>query len=645
MEQKKFVLMRMLGLATILTITIAALCYIYQISLSSASPSNTLPDYCLSFDGVDDYVEVPHSSSLNVEYITLSAMVFPTEYKVDQRIIAKEYGAAEPFGIYQLLLSGQDEKYLEFRIAVGGTRYILSGMTVIPLNNWTHVAATFDGQYMKIYVNRKIDGTLAVSGKIMQYINPVYIGDSQFYERNWKGKIDNVAIWNRALSQSEVQSLYATTPTDGLVLMFDMNEGTGITLHDSSPMATNNGIIHGATWTLKDSPSIETSQTFGVVAQYYRSDEMATYYPDLWALVDYTGAKYVSGAVRRWAADQAAEHGVKLIMGYTEPYADPNNPKDFASKETIKAHFDIYNIAQYRNHPGVYGHIVHGEPCMNYSFDPRYPDSRLLALIDNFKYACDYVRSLDPTHPVWVALNPAGAYFNPIKPLSTEDIEKLKAWINLFIDFCDVLDYHLYLHGDAGNEYWRNPDVMRQNLVKVLDEVLIPCSKGKPIIIGETGCPTGDYKDWKGQIAHFTEEQQAEYFRIFGEETKKRGIFVYIFKLIDPLGETNTYGLFTSTRGETMNVAKKAASHVKDYLSLFKAEAYLKTDLNKDGKVDMEDIFIIARAFDSHGPDIPNTGDPPSENWNAAADVNKDGYVNIKDIFEIAKDYGKIASS
>jgi len=64
-------------------------------------------------------------------------------------------------------------------------------------------------------------------------------------------------------------------------------------------------------------------------------------------------------------------------------------------------------------------------------------------------------------------------------------------------------------------------------------------------------------------------------------------------------------------------------------------------DLNGDGIVNIHDLFIVVKAFGSHGPDIPNLGNPPSEKWNAAADVNKDGWINIHDLHEVAKDYGK----
>ena len=55
-------------------------------------------------------------------------------------------------------------------------------------------------------------------------------------------------------------------------------------------------------------------------------------------------------------------------------------------------------------------------------------------------------------------------------------------------------------------------------------------------------------------------------------------------------------------------------------------------DLDKNGQINILDIFIVARAYGS------KPGDP---NWNAVADLNKDNVINILDIFIIAWDYGK----
>lgn len=68
---------------------------------------------------------------------------------------------------------------------------------------------------------------------------------------------------------------------------------------------------------------------------------------------------------------------------------------------------------------------------------------------------------------------------------------------------------------------------------------------------------------------------------------------------------------------------------------------YYKTDLNKDGTVDILDIAIVAKAYGTHGPDIPNPGDPPSSNWNAIADMDSNNKIDIIDIATVAKDYGK----
>jgi endoglucanase len=58
----------------------------------------------------------------------------------------------------------------------------------------------------------------------------------------------------------------------------------------------------------------------------------------------------------------------------------------------------------------------------------------------------------------------------------------------------------------------------------------------------------------------------------------------------------------------------------------------LLTDLNKDGKVNILDLFIVAMAFNTR---------PGDARWNVVADVNNDGVVDITDVWTIARDFGK----
>jgi hypothetical protein len=64
-------------------------------------------------------------------------------------------------------------------------------------------------------------------------------------------------------------------------------------------------------------------------------------------------------------------------------------------------------------------------------------------------------------------------------------------------------------------------------------------------------------------------------------------------------------------------------------------------DINGDCKVNILDIFIVARAFGSAAEDNPATAVDETKNWNVIADINNDKVVNILDIFKIAKEFGK----
>ena len=55
-------------------------------------------------------------------------------------------------------------------------------------------------------------------------------------------------------------------------------------------------------------------------------------------------------------------------------------------------------------------------------------------------------------------------------------------------------------------------------------------------------------------------------------------------------------------------------------------------DVNGDGRVDLRDIALVARAFGSEGPNYLFPSSPSSKNWNPNADINNDGVVNMKDI-------------
>ena len=114
----------------------------------------------------------------------------------------------------------------------------------VQLNSWHHVATTYDGNAMKIF----IDGDLAAQSNAVFTIgnasnSNLLIGESPgFPGRVFNGKIDEVRIWNVARTQSQIQSTmntilsseYYSSPDSGLAGYWRLDEGTGQTAEDLS---------------------------------------------------------------------------------------------------------------------------------------------------------------------------------------------------------------------------------------------------------------------------------------------------------------------------------------------------------------------------------------------------------------------------
>lgn len=129
--------------------------------------------------------------------------------------------------------------------------YVVSTSSVID-GNWHHIAGTYDGSNVKLYIDGVYQGASALSGTVNAGTNigigrASDIGDNT---PNYSGMIDDVAIFSRALSASEVASLYAEGsckayyPLNGDALDFSGN-GYNLTNNNSVTLGTTNGRFGG----------------------------------------------------------------------------------------------------------------------------------------------------------------------------------------------------------------------------------------------------------------------------------------------------------------------------------------------------------------------------------------------------------------
>lgn len=158
-----------------------------------------------SFTTIHDSIMVPDSPSLDVSYITVSFFIYTT---VEGKIIMKDQeGGAGDVGTYQVAV-GYDGKVYFVCFTSGSTMYELFSDGIISFNKWQHVACTFDGSTMRIYIDGMLNKEMAVSGTLRTNSLNTCIGQvKNTISDSFNGTIDNVRIYNRALSANEIKLL------------------------------------------------------------------------------------------------------------------------------------------------------------------------------------------------------------------------------------------------------------------------------------------------------------------------------------------------------------------------------------------------------------------------------------------------------
>lgn len=185
-----------------------------------------------TFDGTGDYVTVSSitgNSSIN----TTAAWIYVVGVTSNNQYIIDQGGNNNWIQVYNS------------RIRAGtNSSYYCDGSTTLTTNTWYHVARTFDGTTLRVFLNGVQDCSLAASGAVPGAIR---IGDYGGGGLALNGKMDETRIYNRALSPSEVTQLYNFAP--GPVAYYNFEEGTGTTANDRSGNANTGTLTNGPTWT------------------------------------------------------------------------------------------------------------------------------------------------------------------------------------------------------------------------------------------------------------------------------------------------------------------------------------------------------------------------------------------------------------
>lgn len=157
-------------------------------------------------DANNGYFNITPSASLNnLNTVTISVWIKSSSQPTSSRHIFGGFNDSSPYNGFGITQTFDTHKA---GFWVGGASYLYSN-TLINTNNWINIIASYNGTHSLIYINGVFENSSAQTANL-NFSKPKCIGDNSAgaTNRDFVGSIDEVAIWNRSLSATEISTLY-----------------------------------------------------------------------------------------------------------------------------------------------------------------------------------------------------------------------------------------------------------------------------------------------------------------------------------------------------------------------------------------------------------------------------------------------------
>src|SRR6185295_15848197 len=157
----------------------------------------------VQLDGVNDFAQAPDDASLRITGpITVEAWIKRSAGGVQHSIVEK-YGCTAPAGGYVLRVTTADKLMFGTRDDCNNGSTVI-GATSIPTGVWTHVAGSWDGATLRVFINGVADGALAATRNPKDGNTPLKIGERGNGGTPFNGMIDDVRLWRVARSATDL---------------------------------------------------------------------------------------------------------------------------------------------------------------------------------------------------------------------------------------------------------------------------------------------------------------------------------------------------------------------------------------------------------------------------------------------------------
>jgi hypothetical protein len=270
----------------------------------------------LSFDGTDDFVDCGADASLtDVGSVSVAAWIKMNAVGRDQKIASDQDNAK---GGYKLgVYSGNN--LVEFEIRTGANAAVLNrsmpGGMILDPDTWYHVTGVYDkGSAIRTYVNGVLDRAMATTDVAGIAAGPLVLGRESYSNACWwSGLIDDVRVYNKALTADEVQAvmrgdpLLAWSPQPKNGGTWDIRDATSLEW-SAGDSAASHGVYFG-----KDREAVKAADTS---SSLYRGRQAGTSFP-LDGLVEFGGGAYF------WRVDEVEADGTAIHNGIVWSFTIP----------------------------------------------------------------------------------------------------------------------------------------------------------------------------------------------------------------------------------------------------------------------------------------------------------------------------------
>jgi hypothetical protein len=205
---------------------------LFSVMLVTAAPTTGL-----QFSGIaTSYIDLGQQTAFNSTQFTIEAWV-NFQSLTGAYIISTEGSAAASGGNQGFVLRVTGTK-LQLSLGANNAWPNLNSTTDILVNTWYHVAATYSGTEINLYINGVLDASTTITTPMVTSVQNLCIGEGSMWKnRLFIGKMADLRFWNVVLSATDIAGSMSTSLTGkeaGLVADWKMNEGAGAVVADAT---------------------------------------------------------------------------------------------------------------------------------------------------------------------------------------------------------------------------------------------------------------------------------------------------------------------------------------------------------------------------------------------------------------------------